>query len=129
MSKTHETIENKDISDSIETENTVAKLQHEVEQRPHLEELTIEEITYKRRKSAKRGLNRDAFKDLPVEIETYELPEEDLVCDCCKGALHSIGTQSKSTLEFVPARLFIKEVLRHKYACRNCQAKEDTDAY
>jgi predicted nucleic acid-binding Zn-ribbon protein len=31
MPKTHETIENKDISDSIETENTVAKLQHEVE--------------------------------------------------------------------------------------------------
>lgn len=166
MPKTHETIENKDISDSIETENTVAKLQHEVEvlnqenkwlkeqlgllkkeqfgkssekvhpnqinffneieveQRPNLDEPTIEEITYKRRKSAKRGLNRDAFKDLPVEIETYELPEEDLVCDCCKGALHSIGTQSKSTLEFVPARLFIKEVHRHKYACRNCQAKE-----
>ena len=94
----------------------------EVEQRLQLEEPTVEEITYKRRKTANRGLNRDAFKDLPVEIETYELPEEDLVCDCCSGKMHSIGTESKSTLEFVPARLFVKEVQRHKYACRHCQA-------
>lgn len=97
----------------------------EVEHRPQLEEPTVEEITYKRRKAANRGLNRDAFKDLPVEIETYELPEEELVCDCCNGLMHSIGTETKSTLEFVPAHLFIKEVQRHKYACRYCQAHAD----
>ncbi len=167
MKKTHVTIENKEFSGSSDTDNTVAKLQHEVEvlnqenkwlkeqlgllkkaqfgksseivhpdqvnffneieveQRPQLEEPTIEEITYKRRKITNRGLNRDAFKDLPVEVEIYELPEEELICDCCNGPMHSIGTESKSTLEFIPARLFVKEVHRHKYACRHCQAHAD----
>lgn len=166
MTKPHETIENKSVYDSFDLDNTVAKLQHEVEvlnqenkwlkeqlgllkkeqygkssekvnpdqinffneieveQRSTIEEPTLEQITYKRRKAAKRGLNRDAYKDLPVEIETYELPQENLTCECCKGEMHSIGTQVKSTLEFVPARLFIKEVHRYKYACRHCQINE-----
>ncbi|GAU77767.1 IS66 family transposase [Fusibacter sp. 3D3] len=97
----------------------------EVEQRPQSEEPTIEEITYKRRKAYNRGLNRDAFKDLPVEKEFYELPEEERLCECCQGELHSIGTEVKSTLEYVPARLYIKEVHMHKYACRNCQLHEE----
>lgn len=97
----------------------------EVEQRPQSEEPTIEEVTYKRRKTYSRGVNRDAFKDLPVKEEVYELTDEECVCECCQGRLHSIGTDVKSTVEFAPAHLFIKEVHRHKYACRRCQAHED----
>ncbi len=42
----------------------------EKESRPEKEEPTIEEITYKRRKS--KGLNKKSFEDLPVEVIEYE---------------------------------------------------------
>ncbi len=49
---------------------------------PTVQEPTLEEITYKRKKKQK-GHREEMLKDLPVEIIEHKLPEEEQVCDVC----------------------------------------------
>jgi hypothetical protein len=61
---------------------------------PKLEEPTLETITYQRRKR-QPGQREELFKDLPVEVIEYRLPEEEQICPCCQGKLHEMSTQTR----------------------------------
>ncbi|MHC4397739.1 MAG: IS66 family transposase [Planctomycetota bacterium] len=73
-----------------------------------------EEITYKR---TKRNGHRNIPKELPrVRIE-YKLSEEDLDCPCgCGNKLHKIGEVITEQLEIVPAKIYVNQHVRFKYA-------------
>ena len=63
----------------------------EKNQRPDQKEPEIEEITYKRKKS--RGLNKNKWDDLPVEVIEYDLPESEKSCPNCSNSLHIMNKE------------------------------------
>lgn len=83
-----------------------------------------ETITYTRKK---RNGHRNRPKDLPVVRIEYHL--QDLSCPCgCGKQLHKIGEIITEQLEMVPAKIFVKQHVRFKYAgCAN-QSKVITAA-
>lgn len=95
----------------------------EKESRPEKEEPTIEEITYKRKKS--KGLNKTSFDDLPVEVIEYRLDEEDKICPECDGPLHEMTKETRKELKVIPAQVKVVEHVRYVYACRQCE-KDNT---
>ena len=95
----------------------------EKESRPNIEEPTVEEITYKRKKS--KGLNKQSFEDLPVEVVEYKLDEEEKDCPNCSEPLHEMSKEIRKELKIIPAQVKIVEHVRYVYACRQCQ-KDNT---
>ena len=107
----------------ISSEKTVSGQQNifneaELEAMPEIIEPSVEEITYKR--SKKKGHREEMFKDLPVEVIEYRLPEEELECNCgC--ILHEMSTEVREELKFIPAQASVVRHVRIVYACRNCE--------
>jgi transposase len=69
---------------------------------------------------ANGGGRRPLPKDLPRETRVHELAESEQVCDCCGGALHVVDTEVTETAEQIPARVYVVEHYRRRYACRDC---------
>jgi transposase len=44
----------------------------------------------------------------------------DPVCPCCGGAMHAAGESVSEMLDWVPAELRVRRIVRPKYACRAC---------
>jgi transposase len=58
---------------------------------------------------------------LPRERIEYHPPKEDLICPCCGQAKRAIGEEVTEELEYVPASFVVRQHVRIKYACKNCQ--------
>ena len=58
--------------------------------------------------------------DLEREIVELTIDEKDRPCSGCGSPLQSIGVD-KEKLEFIPAKVKVLEVHRHKYACGSCK--------
>lgn len=95
----------------------------EKESRPEKEDPTIEEITYKRKRS--KGLNKKSFDDLPVEVIEYHLEESDKICPNCGSPLHEMSKEIRKELTIIPAQVKVVEHVRYVYACRQCE-KDNT---
>ena len=58
---------------------------------------------------------------LPVHLmrqeQHLELPEEQRICCACGQVQQEIGALTSEQLEYIPARLYVKQFIRHKYAC------------
>lgn len=89
----------------------------ELESNPKIQEPTVEEITYKRRKI--KGKNDKMLEDLPKEILIYRLEDED--CPKCNERLHVMSKEIRRELKIVPAQVKVVEHVRNVYACRNCE--------
>jgi transposase len=72
---------------------------------------------------AKKHLNgrRPLSGDLPRERIEYHPPKEDLFCSCCGQTKQVIGEEVTEELDYVPASFVVRQHVRIKYACRNCQ--------
>jgi len=68
----------------------------------------------------KKGRRGSFPKHLPEVTSTFELPEEQLVCDC-GGELHPMGFESSTELERIEITIVHKKKCA-KYACRSCEA-------
>lgn len=90
----------------------------ESEAKPDAKEPELEEITYKRRKQ--KGHREEMLKDLPVETIEYQLPEEELNCDC-GGKMHVMSKQVRKELKIVPAQVSVTEHVQFVYGCRDCE--------
>ena len=85
-----------------------------------LEEPTLETITYQRQKR-QSGQREELFKDLPVEVIEYRLPEEEQICPCCQGKLHEMSTQTRREIKYIPAQYIAVHHVQFIYACRKCE--------
>ncbi|MDZ7749928.1 MAG: IS66 family transposase [Halofilum sp. (in: g-proteobacteria)] len=56
---------------------------------------------------------------LPREVVVHELEAAECTCGC-GGALHVVDTEITEQLEQVPAKLYVVEHHRRRYACRCC---------
>jgi transposase len=57
---------------------------------------------------------------LKVEQVERRLAEHERVCPCCDSTQTEIGSEPRRHLIYEPARLFFREELLFKYACRKC---------
>lgn len=85
-------------------------------------EPTVEEITYKRRKT--KGKNNKMFEDLPVETVEYRLSEDEQACPKCSDNLHEMSKEIRRELKIIPAQVKVMEHVRYIYACRSCEKND-----
>lgn len=76
------------------------------------------------RKKKQKGLKEIQFQGIPEEIIEHHLAESELVCPCCGGAMHDMGTEVRQELKVIPAEIKVVNHVRHKYACRHCEKHE-----
>lgn len=96
----------------------------EAEVKPEVPEPTVEEITYKRRKTS--GHREEMLQDLPVETIEYRLSESEQLCPCCGGQLHEMSTEVRQELKIIPAQVSVVKHVRYVYSCRHCEKNEIT---
>ena len=62
-------------------------------------------------------------KPLPKNLDREQVRHEPKDCACpgCGGALHQIGEDRSEVLEYEPARFFVIEHIRPRFACRACE--------
>ena len=70
-----------------------------------------------KRKKAKRG---SKFENLPVETITYELSEDEKVCETCGEPLTEMKKEVRKELVIIPAQVKVIEHVTYVYSCRNC---------
>lgn len=72
-------------------------------------------------KRSKRNGRKPLPEDLPRERIEYE-PEEK-ACSCCGEELKKIGEEVSEELDYVPASFVVREHVKIKKACRNCDSE------
>ena len=88
------------------------------------EEIT-EVRTHKRRKNPNAGRKSISEKLLRVK-RIIDLDDSQKDCGC--GAkLDRIGEEITEKLVYKPAEIYVDEIARQKYACRNCEGTEDEE--
>jgi transposase len=70
----------------------------------------------KRKGHGRRPLPRDLRRERVV----YDVPEAGKVCPCCQTPRVKIGEETSEQLDYQPAKLFVWEHVRLKYACPSC---------
>ena len=64
---------------------------------------------------------RKPSKTLPREVTHYPLAEDKKTCPECGGALHKIGEESSTLVDYVPSTILQRERMAEKWACGKCQ--------
>lgn len=64
--------------------------------------------------------------DLPRQRIEHELPVEQRSCPCCGQVRACIGWETSEQVEYEPAKLYVIEHARAKYACRACEEQVTT---
>ncbi len=59
--------------------------------------------------------------DLPRERVEVDLADAEKVCPCCTGPRIRVGQDVAERLDYRPASLFVREIVRPTYACRRCE--------
>jgi transposase len=84
---------------------------------PHVDEAPDDEVDTVQKKPRKRGVSRQR-RDLPRVREVVETPEHERLCPCCNKPMQPIGEEVTEVLDYQPAVLRIREIVRLKYACK-----------
>ena len=74
----------------------------------------------RKRNGNNNGGRKPLPENLPREIRTYDLTEEDKIC-CCGNHLTCIGEEKTEQLEIAPAKLYVIVHIAKKYACKACE--------
>ena len=78
-------------------------------------EAAEEEITYRRRR---RGHGWSKLPEhLPREEVRIDVPEAERQCPCCGETMAPIGEDRSERVDFRPAKIVVKVIVRPKYAC------------
>jgi transposase len=80
-----------------------------------------EKLTTRRINHHKHG-RRTLPGHLPRIEVVHDLTDEQKACPCCGELRTRIGSETSEQLEYVPASLKVFRHVRHKYACRACDA-------
>lgn len=77
-------------------------------------------------KSGVKETNRNGRRKLPEHLERirieHDVPVDLQICINCQTKLHRMGEMISEQLDFIPAKLYVKQHVRYKYACRGCQS-------
>ena len=94
----------------------------EAEANPDEEQFILEEVKFNKKKKYKGQLD-DKLSKLPHIEVIMTLPESELVCPVCNSKLVPVGKKFvRHEIEFVPAKLKVRDVYTTTYECRKCRA-------
>jgi len=92
-------------------------------------ETKVINIKEHKRPVRKKGDRENLIKRLPREIVECILEAEEAVCKICGSELKIIGKKKvRSEMEYIPAKLIIKEYIQYVYKCVEC-GKNDINPY
>lgn len=121
-------------STSKEEENIVEGKQCSIFGTPEDEEIKkqikekTEKITVHKNKNSKKeksGIKKSALKNVEIVTEEYILEEGQEKCPVCGANLNLIGTEvTRQEIEYVPAKMILKNYIRKIYKCEKCGTKE-----
>lgn len=86
-----------------------------------VEQESGEKLVTRRINHHKHG-RRALPEHLPRIEVVHDLPDEEKKCPCCGEARVRIGSETSEQLEYVPSSLKVLKHVRHKYACKACDA-------
>jgi transposase len=73
---------------------------------------------------ATRAIRGHGRRRLPADLKrervVYDVPESEKFCPCCRSPRVNIGEETSEQLDYRPAKLFVWEHVRLKYACPKC---------
>lgn len=90
---------------------------------PDLE--AVEAKTPRRVSRGRRKLSQAAFDQLPTIRQEHDLSDEQKLCPCCGEPRQRIGAETSWQIEYLPGHFERIEHVRHKYACKQCDANGD----
>jgi transposase len=85
-----------------------------------IDEETVAEQPPSRKKPAGHGRRR-LPAELPRQRVEHDVPEAERSCPCCGQQRTRIGWETSEQVEYEPAKLYVIEHARAKYACRACE--------
>jgi len=88
-----------------------------IEAEPAEGEAPAETAAPKRRGHGRRKLP----KNLPRQREVIDVSPEEKICPCCGKEKDLIGEEVSEQLDYIPASVYVREIVRLKYACRACE--------
>ncbi|MCC6931912.1 MAG: IS66 family transposase [Deltaproteobacteria bacterium] len=80
-----------------------------------------EEITVEAHSRKKYNPRKPLPDNLPREIVIHEPTEQ--ACSCCGAELVKIGEEKSEEIEYIPAKMFVREHIRIKKACPKCKGE------
>ena len=87
-----------------------------------VQEPTIEEITYTRRKQ--KATKEENLEDLVTETVEHELEGDALSCPQCEQTMAEVKVEERYEIKIIPAQVEVIKHRQHIYACANCQAHD-----
>ena len=82
---------------------------------PELAEAAQEEISFLRRRKGHGWSELPAH--LPREEVKIDVPEAERLCPCCNEPMQRIGEDRSERVDYRPAKIVVKVLVRPKYAC------------
>ncbi len=83
-----------------------------------------EDISYTRAKKKQKGKIDIKLDNLKHVKKVYDIDEKDRVCDECGSKLSYVGEEFvRHEVVYEPAKLYVKDIYRKTYECRNCRKK------
>ena len=84
----------------------------------------LEDISYTRAKKKQKGKIDIKLDNLKHVKKVYDIDEKDRVCDECGSKLSYVGEEFvRHEVVYEPAKLYVKDIYRKTYECRNCRKK------
>lgn len=84
----------------------------------------LEDISYTRAKKKQKGEIDIKLDNLKHVKKVYDIDEKDRVCDECGSKLSYVGEEFvRHEVIYEPAKLYVKDIYRKTYECRNCRKK------
>ncbi len=87
-----------------------------------------EEYSPKDKKDSKKPGRKRLSKDIPRERKVIDLNSDEKLCPCCKKVRPEISSEPTEELEFIPAKIIVRETIVKKYgacSCKEFQERED----
>jgi transposase len=91
-----------------------------------LNDTNVINIKEHKRPVRKKGDRKKLTRELPEETIEFILSEEDAVCEICDSEMKIIGKKKvRSEMEFIPAKLVMKNYIQYVYKCTECGKNEE----
>ena len=84
----------------------------------------IQVASFTRKKPGRKALP----KELPRKSVVYDLQEAEKICSCGCELMH-IGEEKSEQLELIPAKTYVIQHIRKKYACKKCEGTIKTASF
>jgi len=74
----------------------------------------------------RKGGRKPISENLERRPRVIDIPESEKTC-ACGAVLTKIGEETSEKLVIIPPQIYVDQIVRPKYACRQCEGTEDED--